>query len=68
MGGEESAEVIVPCAVVREGPNSMIRKESMVVRPSYIAEILAEVGSHAEGYWAEPRRIRTAQRLAMDCR
>ena len=68
MDDEDSAEVIVPCAVVREGLNLMIRKESMVVRSSYIAEIRTVVGSHVGEYWAEPRRVRTAQWRAMDCR
>lgn len=39
MDEEESTEVIVPCAVERKGLNLTIRKESMVVRSSYIAEI-----------------------------
>ena len=39
MDEEESAEVIVPYAVVREGLKSLVRKESIVVRSSYIAEI-----------------------------
>ena len=68
MGGEESAEVIVPQAVMREGLNSMARKESMIVSPSYIAEISAEAGSRVGGYRAEPGRVRRAQWLAMDCR
>ena len=68
MGDEESADVIVPGAVAREGLNLMIRKKSIVVRLSYIAEIRAGAGSRVGGYWTESRRVNTAQWFAMDSR